>query len=75
MKSDQCNGLDTLAVDHDRIYADNGRTSPNRDRPGLRLALAACRAGDTLAVIPLSPIGSNRLVVAWHQKGAVELRW
>jgi Resolvase, N terminal domain len=32
---------------------DHGLTGTNRDRPGLRLALAACRAGDTLVVTKL----------------------
>jgi hypothetical protein len=35
----------TLGVGDDRIYVDHGLTGTNRDRPGLRLALAACRAG------------------------------
>jgi DNA invertase Pin-like site-specific DNA recombinase len=44
----QRNGLCALGVGDDRIYVDHGLTGTNRDRPGLRLALAACRAGDTL---------------------------
>ena len=43
----QRNGLHALGVGDDRIYVDHGLTGTNRDRPGLRLALAACRAGDT----------------------------
>jgi DNA invertase Pin-like site-specific DNA recombinase len=35
------------------IYVDHGLTGTHRDRPGLRLALAACRAGDTLVVTKL----------------------
>jgi len=31
-----------------RIHVDRGLTGANRDRLGLRQALAACRAGDTL---------------------------
>jgi DNA invertase Pin-like site-specific DNA recombinase len=46
----QRNGLHALGVGDDRIYVDHGLTGANRDRPGLRLALAACRAGDTLVV-------------------------
>jgi DNA invertase Pin-like site-specific DNA recombinase len=46
----QRHGLRALGVGDDRIYVDHGLTGTNRDRPGLRLALAACRAGDTLAV-------------------------
>ena len=45
----QRNGLHALGVGDDRIYVDHGLTGANRDRPGLRFALAACRAGDTLA--------------------------
>jgi len=37
----------------DRIYVDHGLTGTNRERPGLREALAACRAGDTLVVTKL----------------------
>ena len=44
-------GLNALGVGDDRIYVDHGLTGTNRDRPGLRLALAACRAGDTLVVL------------------------
>jgi hypothetical protein len=43
-------GLHALGVGNDRIHVDHGLTGTNRDRPGLRLALAACRAGDTLLV-------------------------
>jgi hypothetical protein len=42
--------LHALGVGNDRIHVDHGLTGTNRDRPGLRLALAACRAGDTLLV-------------------------
>ena len=37
-----------LGVEADRIYVDHGLTGTNREHPGLREALAACRAGDTL---------------------------
>ena len=33
-----------LRVEADRIYVDHGLTGTNRERPGLREALAACRA-------------------------------
>ena len=39
-----------LGVTIARIYVDHGLTGTNRDRPGLREALAACREGDTLVV-------------------------
>ena len=46
----QRDGLVALGVTADRVYVDHGLTGTNRDRPGLREALAACRAGDTLVV-------------------------
>jgi DNA invertase Pin-like site-specific DNA recombinase len=36
--------LRALGVGDDCIYVDHGLTGTNRDRPGLRLARAACRA-------------------------------
>ena len=54
----QRNGLHALGVGDDRIYVDHGLTGTNRDRPGLRLALAACRAGDTLVGDQAGPAGS-----------------
>ena len=44
----QRDGLATLGVAANRIYVDHGLTGTNRERPGLREALAACRGGDTL---------------------------
>ena len=49
----QRDGLRALGVGDDRIYVDHGLTGTNRDRPGLRLALVACRAGDTFVVTKL----------------------
>jgi DNA invertase Pin-like site-specific DNA recombinase len=46
----QHNGLTALGVSPARIYVDHGLTGTNRDRPGLREAMAACREGDTLVV-------------------------
>jgi len=46
----QRDGLTALGVKPKRLYVDHGLTGRNRDRPGLREALAACRAGDTLVV-------------------------
>ena len=43
----QRDGMHALGVGDDRIYADHGMTGTNRDRPGLPLALAVCRSGDT----------------------------
>ncbi len=44
----QRKGLVALGVDPARVYVDHGLTGTNRERPGLREALAACREGDTL---------------------------
>jgi len=46
----QRDALGGLGVSGERIYVDHGLTGTNRDRPGLREALAACRDGDTLVV-------------------------
>jgi DNA invertase Pin-like site-specific DNA recombinase len=46
----QRDALAGLGVEPDRIYVDHGLTGTNRERPGLREALAACRSGDTLVV-------------------------
>ena len=43
-------GLAALGVDEKRVYVDHGLTGTNREHPGLREALAACREGDTLVV-------------------------
>ena len=72
----QRNGLHVLRVGDDRIYVDHGLTGTNRDRPGLRLALAACRAGDTLVITKLDRLARSlpdardwqgRFTEAWHQ--------
>lgn len=55
----QRNGLIALDVDRDRIYVDHGLTGINRARPGLREALAACRAGDTLVVTKLDRLARS----------------
>ena len=49
----QREGLLALGVDPGRLYVDHGLTGTNRERPGLREALAACREGDTLVVTTL----------------------
>ncbi|MGZ8760716.1 MAG: recombinase family protein [Aeromicrobium sp.] len=49
----QREGLAALGVTVDRVYVDHGLTGTNRERPGLREALAACRDGDTLVVTKL----------------------
>jgi DNA invertase Pin-like site-specific DNA recombinase len=55
----QRDGLQTLGVPADRIYVDHGLTGTNRERPGLRQALAACRAGDTLVVTKLDRLARS----------------
>jgi DNA invertase Pin-like site-specific DNA recombinase len=46
----QREALAAVGISPERTYVDHGLTGTNRDRPGLREALAACRAGDTLVV-------------------------
>ena len=55
----QRNSLAALGVGDDRIYVDHGLTGTNRDRPGLRLALAACHSGDTLVVTKLDRLARS----------------
>src|SRR4051812_14708496 len=55
----QRDSLAALGVDPERIYVDHGLTGTNRDRPGLREALAACRAGDTLVVTKLDRLARS----------------
>ncbi len=55
----QHSALKHLGVDPERIYTDKGRIGRNRDRPGLREALAACRAGDTIMVTTLDRLGRS----------------
>jgi DNA invertase Pin-like site-specific DNA recombinase len=44
----QRDGLAALGVAANRVYVDQGLTGTNRERPGLREALAACREGDNI---------------------------
>ncbi len=55
----QCDALGGLGVAAERIYVDHGLTGTNRERPGLREALAACRAGDTLVVTKLDRLARS----------------
>lgn len=43
----------------ERIYVDHGLTGTNRDRPGLREALAAVREGDVLVVAKLDRLARS----------------
>jgi DNA invertase Pin-like site-specific DNA recombinase len=55
----QRDGLIWLGVPANRIYVDHGLTGTNRERPGLREALAACRDGDTLVVTKLDRLARS----------------
>src|SRR6478735_1294077 len=55
----QREGLASLGVTPDRIYVHHGLTGSNRERPGLREALAACRDGDTLVVTKLDRLARS----------------
>ena len=55
----QRNALEALGVDAGRMYVDHGLTGTNRARPGLREALAACRAGDMLVVTKLDRLARS----------------
>jgi DNA invertase Pin-like site-specific DNA recombinase len=55
----QREALAALGVTADRTYVDRGLPGTNRDRPGLRETLAACRAGDTLVVAKLDRLARS----------------
>jgi DNA invertase Pin-like site-specific DNA recombinase len=55
----QRDALAALGVAPERIYVDHGLTGTNRDRPGLREAMAACRAGDVLVVTKLDRLARS----------------
>ena len=55
----QHDGLLALGVDAARVYVDHGLTGTNRERPGLREAMAACREGDTLVVTKLDRLARS----------------
>jgi hypothetical protein len=55
----QRDALAGLGLEPKRIYVDHGRTGTNRARPGLREALSACRAGDTLVVTKLDRLARS----------------
>jgi len=55
----QRDALTTLGVTTDRVYVDHGLTGTNRERPGLRQAMAACRHGDTLVVTKLDRLARS----------------
>ena len=53
-------GVTAPGVASPRIYDDHGLTGTNRERPGLREALAAGREGDTLVVTKLDRLATRR---------------
>lgn len=55
----QREALSASGVEPERRYVDHGLTGTNRQRPGLREALAACRAGDTLVVTKLDRLARS----------------
>ena len=55
----QRDALLAMGVEPERVYVDHGLTGTNRERPGLREALAACRAGDTLVVTKLDRLARS----------------
>ncbi|AMM22833.1 recombinase (plasmid) [Frondihabitans sp. PAMC 28766] len=55
----QRNGLLALGVGEKQIFVDHGLTGTNRARPGLREAMAATRAGDTLVVTKLDRLARS----------------
>jgi len=55
----QKTALAALGAKPERIYVDHGLTGRNKQRPGLREALAACRAGDTLVVTKLDRLARS----------------
>ena len=55
----QRDALTAMGVAPERIYVDHGLTGTNRARPGLREAMAACRAGDVLVVTKLDRLARS----------------
>lgn len=55
----QRDGLHSLGVDPENAHVDHGMTGTNRERPGLREALAAVRKGDVLVVTKLDRLARS----------------
>ena len=55
----QKHAIATLGVSLQKTFTDQGFTGTNRAWPGLREALAACRAGDTLVVTKLDRLARS----------------
>jgi hypothetical protein len=60
----QRDALQALRVESDRIYVDHGSTGTTRERPGLRQALAACRAATSLWCSVASAATSTPLLLS-----------
>ncbi len=73
----QRDALARLGVNDERVYVDHGLTGTNRQRPGLKEALAACRKGDVLVVTKLDRLARSlpdaRDIVADLTKRGVKL--
>lgn len=70
----QLDEMRRFGVEEDRVYTDK-RTGKNKDRPGLREALAAIRAGDTLVVARLDRLArsvpdARDIVASLYEQGA-----
>lgn len=73
----QRNALPALGVSSERVHVDHGLTGIDRDRPGLGGALAACRAGDELAVAELDRFARSlpdARAIADEHRGQVKLK-
>lgn len=57
--SAQRDGLHALGVAPENVHVDHGMTGTNRERPGLREALAAVRKGDVLVVTKLDRLARS----------------
>lgn len=55
----QRDALAALGVESERIYVGHGFAGTNKNRAGLREALAACRAGDTFVVTKLDRLARS----------------
>jgi DNA invertase Pin-like site-specific DNA recombinase len=55
----QTDQLQALGVGVDRIYTDHGLTGTNRERPALKEAMSACRAGDEFVVTKLDRLARS----------------
>jgi len=70
----QCEELRRLGVPEARIFTDLGLTGTDRDRPGLREAMSACRAGDVLHVTKLDRLArsvpdAHAILGELHERG------